>query len=206
MKPRSKRPKGKPTFLYELDIDIPGRDEAPVCIIEAKARQNLISALTDTNGEALAFVEVGLHTGLECLLNSKHIRRINFLEYLGGIRFVAEPELSDEEATSELERRESSAEKVIIRIWLRDEPEPILHFDVDYSEWALTRACLIENEPFIHLYDEDGESLLYSTKDIQAIEVCDPYYLKKKHVDTFLKRYEIQGDQTGRDVAFDKMS
>jgi len=176
------------TRVYELVVTFTARDQRLFWHVEEKDRVRLLKVFDDRTEHRL--YELGGSEGLECLVNTAHIRRINVLDYVGGIEFEAETELTEKESLKKLQERETSDEPVIVRLWLRGEKEPVVHQEIEYAEWCLARTCLIEREKFIQLDDEDGEEVLYGTDHINAIEMIDPFYLEENQVEKLLGRYD----------------
>jgi hypothetical protein len=186
-----KKKKSVYTRLYELAFSFNGRAQQFFYHVEEKDRQRLLHVFGDC--EEHLFHELGGHEGIERLVNSAHIR-LNILDYLGGIEFEAEPKLTDRQWQKKIEEREDSDESVILRIWLKGEEKPIVHYDIQHAAWSLTQTCLVGGEKFIQFRDEDGEEVLYGTDHIDAIEMIDPFYLNEEQVGKFLSRYDDDDD------------
>jgi len=105
------------TRVYELVVTFTARDQRLFWHVEEKDRVRLLKVFDDRTEHRL--YELGGSEGLECLVNTAHIRRINVLDYVGGIEFEAETELTEKESLKKLQERETSDEPVIVRLWLR---------------------------------------------------------------------------------------
>ncbi len=183
----SKKKAPQPTRLYEPVITFTGRERRLVYHVEEKDRDRLMRAFDDQKEHR--FYELGGAEGLDCLVNTTHIRRLNVLDYLGGLEFESEPELTSKQWAKKFEEREASDEPVIVRLWLRGEREPEVHPEIEHAEWMLAHTCLMEGEKFISFRDEDGEDVVYGTDQIDAVEMIDPFYLDEEQVEKLLARY-----------------
>jgi hypothetical protein len=192
--PTSSKPAKVYTSLHELVATFSGRERQLVVHVEEKERVRLLNASLDDEWEH-GFYGVDLRTGLGCLINTVHLTRFNLLDYLPGVQFEAEPDLTDKQWAKQFEAREASDDPVVLRVWLRGEKEPIVHHDIEYAAWSLAQTCLHEDGKFIHFIDEDGEDVIYSSDHLDAIEMADPFYLNEEQIEKWLRRHVPDSDE-----------
>ena len=156
----SHRQPGNDTAIYEMRVTFTNRATPLACQIEENEHQRLLSFAQQTD-RTHKFYGINLPRGHSCLLNTRHITRINLLEPLPGIRFIKEPETSQTAGEADIVAREKSDTPVILRLWLRGEEHPVIHHEISYAE-AFSIDFSLEEDPtrLLAFEDEDGEYVL----------------------------------------------
>jgi hypothetical protein len=179
----------EPTRLFELLVTFTGRSRQLSYNIQNAGEDHLLHCLADRCKQHV-FYEVAGPEGRHCLFNTAHIARLNVLDSLAGLQVEAKSPLSGDEAEEEDEVREIYPEPVIVRLWLRGDEELVVHHEIEHDQWKCIKISLIEGEKFIRLTDADGETVIYGTDYIDAMEMFDPFYLDDDQVEKILTEAE----------------
>ncbi len=170
--------------LHELVAAFSGRDKRLSCEIRDGERQRLLG-LFETGLAAHRFLALSPRPGYELFLNTAHLRRLNILDPLPGLRVEVDTPPEPDDAGTVAEPGSSDA-TVHLRIWLRGDEQPIDHADIAAEDWAAICHALDNGARFIAFTDEDLEDVVYGTEHLDAIEMLDPAQLTEEQFDRLL--------------------
>jgi hypothetical protein len=152
----------------------------------------LIEVIGKPAGERVRFYGVnGTEDGQCTYFNLQYISKINILDSMPGLELELPPDIPEEQWAKRVQKREISDQRVIIRLFLRSDKEPVVIYDVEHPDWESIASILDDvDEVCIWLVDNDGERVIYPLSEIRAIEMIDPFYQSEEKVDSWLYRYE----------------
>jgi hypothetical protein len=185
--------KNATTTLHETVIRFADIEKRLFCHFDGEEFDRLIKVLEGDRDEPLQFYGFDLIDGLECYINLGHVTKINVLDYLAGLPFAKPPKKTGAESEKQMEDRENSDERVILRVWMASDGTIEVYEDIDYHDWVSVRFALDENgQQFVGFTDEDGERVILALAQVAAIEVFDMYFLTGEDLSKLLKEDDKQ--------------
>ena len=180
--------KNTTTTLYETVIRFAGIEKSLFCHFDGEEFDRLVKVLEGERDEPLQFYGFDLIDGLECYINPGRVTKINVLDYLAGLPFEKRPKKTGAESEKQLEDRENSDERVILRVWMASDGTVEVYEEIDYHDWLSIRFALEEKgQQFVGFTDEDGERVILALAQVAAIEVFDTYFLTDDDLSRLLK-------------------
>jgi hypothetical protein len=186
---RKKEP--ETTYIFEAKFQLIGHERNLFVTMNTKEWERIVNVLEGGSVE-FRFYGADPCEGYEVFINPKHVSKINLLENMPGIKFIAKKPKTDEEQDRIQENREQSSAEYIFRIWSIDGLIET-YSGITFENCEGIRPLEDNIDMFIGFMDEDGERVMLNLDHIAAFEIFDTFFLSDDELSEFMK---IRGEES----------